>query len=96
MSAAEQLDRHLNSASADTVFSEAVLTLEDGTRLCFCHTVEQRWAKAVGPEEDRSSGGMASELVAQISSFRLTAKPLDIQITAGSRIDPPVSVPIEP
>ena len=90
MTAAEQLERHLNSASANTVFSEAVLTLEDRTRLCFCHTVEQRWAKAVGPEEDRSSGGMAGELVDQISSFRLNAKHLDIQFTDGSRFDRPL------
>ena len=90
MNAAEQLELHLNSSNANTGFSEAVLTLDDGTRLCFFHTVEQRWAKAVGPEDSPSSGGLAVELVEQVSGFRLNAKHLDIQFADGSRFDRPL------
>ena len=66
MNAAEQLDQHLADSETNAAFSEAVLTLDDGSRLCFCHTVEQRWAKATGPEANETAGGLAAELVEQI------------------------------
>ena len=90
MNAAEQLDHHLTSSDANAAFSEAVLTLVDDTRLCFRHTVEQRWARAVGSEADESAHGLATELVEQISGFRLNAKHLDIQFADGSRFDRPL------
>lgn len=90
MNIAEQLDQQLTTSDVNAAFSEAVLTLVDGTRLCFCHTVDQRWAKAVGSEADESARGLAAELVEQISGFRLNAKHLDIQFTDGSRFDRPL------
>lgn len=90
MNAAEQLDHHLTSSGANAAFSEAVLTLGDGTRLCFCHTVDQRWAKAVGHEDDPATGGLAAELVKQVTGFRLNAKHLDVQFADGSRFDRPL------
>ena len=90
MNIAEQLDRQLTTSDVNAAFSEAVLTLADGTRLCFCHTVDQRWVKAVGSEADESARGLATDLVEQISGFRLNAKHLDIQFTDGSRFDRPL------
>jgi len=90
MNAAEQLEQHLVGSETNTAVSEAVLTLDDGSRLCFCHTVEQRWAKATGPEANESAGGLAAELVEQITGFRLNAKHLDIQFADGSRFDRPL------
>ena len=90
MNAAERLDQHFTSSETTPEFSEAVLTLDDGTRLCFCHTVEQRWAKAVGPEDAPSSGGLAGELIEQVTGFRLNAKHLDVQFADGSRFDRPL------
>jgi len=87
MNIAEQLDRQLTTSEVNMAFSEAVLTLVDGTRLCFRHTVDQRWARAVGGEEDKSARGLAAELVEQVTDFRLNAKHLDIQFADGSRFD---------
>ena len=87
MNTADQLVRQLASSEVNTTFSEAVLTLVDDTRLCFRHTVDQRWARAVGSEADESAHGLATELVEQISGFRLNAKHLDIQFADGSRFD---------
>ena len=93
MNADEQLEQHLADSETNAAFSEAVLTLDDGSRLCFCHTVEQRWAKATGPEANETAGGLAAELVEQITGFRLNAKHLDIQFADGSRFDRPLPRP---
>ena len=87
MNTADQLVRQLTKSDVNSSFSEAVLTLVDGTRLCFRHTVDQRWARALGSEADDATPGLATELVEQISGFRLNAKHLDIQFADGSRFD---------
>jgi hypothetical protein len=68
-------------------FTEAVLHLEDKSRLCFCHRVGERWAKAVGPEEREHEGGGAADILSAIKMFRLNRKHLDIQFEDGSRWD---------
>ncbi len=90
MNTAEQLTCQIASTTVNARFSEAVLTLSDGTRLCFHHSVDQRWAKAVGPDGDESVSGVATELIEQIDGFRLNAKHLDIQFRDGSRFDRPL------
>jgi hypothetical protein len=87
MTSADVLTGSLMSARANEDFTEAVLRLEDGSRLCFCHRVGERWAKAVGADECPEEGGMAEELLAAIALFRLNAKHLDIQFQDGSRWD---------
>jgi hypothetical protein len=77
----------LSSVEVDANFSEAVLHLGDGSRLCFCHRVGERWAKAVGPEQHEEMPGLAGELLAAMTMFRLNAKHLDIQFADGSRWD---------
>ena len=59
----------------------------DNSRLCFCHRVGERWAKAVGPEDREDEAGLAGELLRAITMFRLNAKHLDIQFEDGSRWD---------
>ena len=90
MTTAKLLETQLTSTNANPTFSEAVLTLSDGTRLCFHHSVDQRWAKAVGPDDDEAAAGVATELIEQIDGFRLNAKHLDIQFRDGSRCDRPL------
>ena len=75
------------TVAANEGFTEAVMTFNDGTRLCFCHRVGERWAKAVGPEQRESNEGLAGELLAAIRMFRLNAKHLDVQFEDGSRWD---------
>ncbi len=87
MTTAEQLTSTLVTAETNDDFSEAVLTLRDGARLCFCHRVGERWAKSVGPVGREHDAGLAEAFLAAITQFRLNAKHLDIQFTDGSRWD---------
>jgi hypothetical protein len=87
MTRADTLQAALSHVEANETFSEAVLRLGDGSRLCFCHRVGERWAKAVGPEQRETEAGLAGELLAAITKFRLNAKHLDISYEDGSRWD---------
>ena len=87
MTAGETLSKTLASVDVNEDFTEAVMCLQDDSRLCFCHRVDERWAKAVGPEEREHDGGEAGELLLAISMFRLNRKHLDIQFEDGSRWD---------
>jgi len=82
---AETLQTSLSAVEADARFSEAVLRLRDGSRLCFCHRVGERWVKAVGPEHCEGVPGLAGELLVAITKFRLNAKHLDIEFRDDSR-----------
>ena len=77
MRAADALAAVLISVETDTGFTEAVLTLRDGSRLCFRHRVGERWAKAIGPMNAKGDG-LAGELLEAITGFRLNAKHLDV------------------
>ena len=90
MTSAETLRTGLVAVEADEQFSEAVLRLHDQSRLCFCHRVEERWAKAVGPEQSEAEGGLAEVILAGIQMFGLNSKHLDIQFADGSRWDEPL------
>ena len=87
MTTEEILRKSLLTIEADENFTEAVMRFRDGSRLCFCHRVGERWAKAVGPEEREAESGQAGELLSSMSMFRLNAKHLDIQFEDGSRWD---------
>ena len=87
MTSAEILQSEVLNAVANETFTEAVLSLKDGSRLCFCHRVGERWAKAVGPDQHEEATGLAGELLAAVTMFRLNAKHLDIQFDDGSRWD---------
>ena len=65
------------SIKTDVRFTEAAVTLRDGSVLYLCHRVGERWAKAVGPEGNE--GGCSQELLDAIRMFRLNAKHLEIR-----------------
>src|SRR5262245_41577123 len=66
-------------------FSVAALAMKDGSRLCFCHRVGERWAKAVGAGEAKDNPGLAGRVLPLIALFRLNAKHLDVRFHDGSR-----------
>ncbi len=87
MTSAEILRRMLLTVAANEDHTEAVMHLADNSRLCFCHRVGERWAKAVGPEAHEREGRQAEEVLSTIKMFRLNRKHLDIQFADGSRWD---------
>jgi hypothetical protein len=66
-------------------FTEAVLTMTDGSRLCFCHRVGERWARAVGAAGGGEDAGLAGRVLPPVAMFRLNAKHLDVHFLDGSR-----------
>jgi hypothetical protein len=89
MSQAEILHRSFVVMEVNANYTEAVLTLRDQSRLCFCHRVGERWAKAVGLDPADNRAGHAGEVLAVIRMFRLNAKHLDMQFLDGSRWEKP-------
>ena len=83
----ERLRQQLQSYEVDKLFTEAVLHFHDSSRLCFCHRVGERWARAIGPQQREDQAGLAGELLAAIKMFRLNAKHLDIHFDDDSRWD---------
>jgi hypothetical protein len=84
----EQFLRHsFVSLQVNGDFSEAVLAMADGSRLCFCHRVGERWAKALPAPGPGEGPGLADRVLGQISMFRLNAKHLDVQFHDGSSWD---------
>lgn len=59
MTSDETLLSALRSVEVNKDFTEAVLRLQDHSRLCLCHHVDERWAKTVGPKEREQEGGEA-------------------------------------
>lgn len=80
----QQLRKAFIALEVNDTFSEAVVKLQDGSRLCFCHKVGERWAKAVGPPEAETEGLLAGAILPLIAQFRLNAKHLDILFADGS------------
>ena len=87
MTSEEILRSDLLTVEANENFTEAVMLFHDNSRLCFCHRVGERWAKAVGPDHREEEAGFAGELLSAMTMFRLNAKHLDIQFEDGSRWD---------
>jgi hypothetical protein len=87
MTSEQVLKSELLTVEVNEGFTEAVMQLQDKTRLYFCHRIGERWAKSVGPDQRESDAGIAAELLSAITIFRLNAKHLDIQFDDGSRWD---------
>ena len=66
-------------------FTEAVLTMRDGSRLSFCHRVGERRAGAAGSGETSGEGGLAGRMLPLIATFRLNARHLDVRFHDGGR-----------
>lgn len=87
MTNAETLRSALLTVDANEHFTEAILRFRDDSRLCFCHRVGERWAKAIGPGQREDEIGLAAELLSAMTMFRLNAKHLDVQFDDDSRWD---------
>jgi hypothetical protein len=85
MGAGELLRQSLAGVEASEDFTEAVVTLRDGSRLCFRHRVGERWAHAVGPAEAEGEPGLAGQVLALVVRFRLNAKHLEVEFPEGER-----------
>jgi hypothetical protein len=72
------LRKALGSLDVNDTFTEAVVVMTDGSRLCFCHRVGERWARADG-------AGLAGDVLATMVLFRLNGKHLDVEFQDGSR-----------
>lgn len=82
MTAEALLRESFRSVEVNDDFTEAILSMNDGSRLCFRHRVGERWAKALDTaERDR----LAARVLATVYHFRLNARHLDIQLTDGGR-----------
>jgi hypothetical protein len=78
MTAEEMFREAFAALEVNDDFSEAVLRMRDSSRLCFCHRVGERWARAVGD-------GDAGRLLPSIAMFRLNGKHLEVQFQDSSR-----------
>lgn len=87
MNLSQRLAQELASVSAAEQFTFAVMQFRDGSRLHFCHRVDERWVQAIGPMAAGDDSGLAGTLRAAITTFRLNSKHLDIQFADGSRWD---------
>ena len=87
MTSEELLKSELLTVEVNEGFTEAVMQFEDGSRLCFCHRADERWAKSVEPDGRESDAGLAGKLLSAIKLFRLNAKHLDIKFQDDSRWD---------
>jgi hypothetical protein len=85
MSDADRLRHAFRSVAVNDDFTEAVLVLDDQSRLHFCHRVGQRTANATGTGESAGDATLAGLALATITLFRLNRKHLDVQFTDGSR-----------
>ncbi len=63
----------LASVEVNETFTEAVVGMTDGSRLCFRHRVGERWVRA-------EEAGLAGEVLALIVGFRLNGKHLDVRL----------------
>ena len=81
----EQLTQAFGSLQTNETCSEAVVTLYDGSRLCFIHTVEKRQALSIGPASQETEHGAAGHFLNAIKMFRLNTKHLEIWFQDESR-----------
>jgi hypothetical protein len=79
------LRRSFVSLEVDREFTEAMLSMGDGSRLHFCHRVGERWAQAAGAGDARGESTLAGQVLSRMALFRLNARHLDIHFEDGSR-----------
>lgn len=78
------LRRWFVSLEVDEEFTEAVLSMVDGSRLIFCHRVGERWVKAVAAGAAGGEAAFAGQVLSRIALFRLNARHLDVHFEDGS------------
>jgi len=85
MTQQQLLQQAVAGVEVNEAYSEATLTLTDGSKLHFCHKVGKRWARALDAHHHENGNTTAAALLAAIAMFRLNAKHLDIAFTDQSR-----------
>jgi hypothetical protein len=85
MTAADFIRESFVSVEVNEDFTEAVLSMQDGSRLCFRHRVGERWARAEAPGQTGSDTALAGRVLSLIALFRLNARHLDVQFADGTR-----------
>src|SRR5207244_2699509 len=80
----EFLRRSFVSLEVNEAFTEAVLRMQDDSRLCFCHRVGERWAKAIGAAGAEHGAASADAVLSGMVRFRLNAKHLEVHFADGS------------
>lgn len=80
MRADELMRRIVVSVSVNNDYTEATLVAADGSRLHFCHRVDERWARATPGEAFHAQGVLEA-----MSRFRLNGKHLELFFADGSR-----------
>ena len=92
MTAEEAFRQSFASLEVNEDFTEAVLAMRDGSRLCFRHRVGERWARSVGAGGESGGddgGGLAGGMLPLIATFRLNARHLDVRFHDGGRWEAP-------
>jgi hypothetical protein len=84
MTAEELLRAAFVSVEVNETFTHATVSLNDNSKLRFCHRVGERWVKAEAGQEE-ATPALAQNLLARIAMFRLNRKHLDMQFDDGSR-----------
>jgi hypothetical protein len=84
MTAEERLRSSLAALEVNEDFTEAIVFLHDGSKLHFCHRVDERWLRAVVSDAVGTRPTCAADLLAQVRTFRLNAKHLDVQFNDAS------------
>jgi hypothetical protein len=85
MTAEELLRKSFVYLEVNGDFSQATLSMRDGSWLRFCHRVDERWVKSESPGMVGSDVALAGQVLVLISFFRLNTKHLDVLFTDGTR-----------
>jgi len=89
MTQADLLRQSFVAVEVNAAFSEAELTMADGSKLRFCHRVGERKASARAAEETGKETMQAHQILGTMAQFRLNGKHLDIRFQDGSRWELP-------
>jgi hypothetical protein len=84
MTDADFLRGSFTSLEVNAEFSEAILGMHDGSRLCFRHRVAERRVAATGAGASAGGDTLAGQVLEKIALFRLNRKHLDVQFGDGS------------
>jgi hypothetical protein len=81
----ETLRRAFVSVEVNADYSQATLTLRDGSLLCFRHRVDERTVRAISSSDSEAAPGLAGQILARVVRFRLNGKHLDVAFADGGR-----------
>jgi hypothetical protein len=85
MTAEELLRGAFISIDVNESFSHATVSLNDNSKLVFCHRVGERWVSATASGPCEIGATLASDLLGRIASFRLNGKHLDVRFNDDGR-----------